>query len=179
MSAVSHYEVLGVEAGASPADIRQAYVRLARRHHPDFYAGADDVERLAAERQMRALNEAWEVLGDRAKRRRYDLLLGLGPPSADDEDPGFRPFDTGDDDVDPRDLPDAPYRRDPVMESPVTRVLTLAPVVSFASSIGLLAVGVVVGSVAILGLAVAAFAVACLGFVVLPLVALSRARRDD
>ncbi len=175
---MSHYEVLGVEATASPADIRQAYVRQARLHHPDYFVAADDEARLAAERQMRALNQAWDVLGDEVKRRNYDRELTGGAPAAPPT--GFRPFDTGtDDDVDPRDLPDVPYRHDPVMESALTRALTLAPVVSFAVSVGLVAVAMVVGSVTLLGLAVAAFVVACLGFVVIPLLALSRASRDD
>lgn len=172
------YEVLGVEASASPDDIRRAYVRLARQHHPDYFVAAAEDERLAAERRMRTINEAWDVLGDRVKRHDYDRAQGFADPS--DAEGRFQPFDDDDDDeVDPRDLPDAPYRRDPVMESPVTRALTLAPVASFALSVGLAAVGTVVGSVAVLGLALAAFVLACLGFVVIPLLALSRASRDD
>lgn len=173
------YEVLGVEADASAVEIRRAYVRLARQHHPDYFAGAGDDERLGAERRMRAINEAWEVLGDQGRRQSYDRSRGLAGSRDEAEATGFQPFDTGDDDIDPHDLPDAPYRHDPVMESPLTRALTLAPVASFALSVVLVAVGVVVGSVAVLGLAVAAFLVACLGFVVIPLLALSRASRDD
>ena len=177
---MSHYEILGVEPSASPADIRAAYVSLARRHHPDRYGVAGEGERLAAERRMRALNEAWNVLGDESRRRSYDRALGLALPGADEAPTAFRPFDDDDDDDDdPRQLPDAPYRRDPLMESPLARLLTLAPVGSFALAIGLFAVGVVLGSVAMLGLAVAAFALACVGFVVIPLLALSRASRDD
>jgi hypothetical protein len=47
------YEVLGVPPSASPAEIRRAYLALARRHHPD--AGGDVAE-------MRRLNEAWAAL---------------------------------------------------------------------------------------------------------------------
>ena len=177
---MSHYEVLGVEAGASAADIRAAYVRLARRHHPDYYGAAGEDERQAAEGRMRALNEAWNVLSDESRRRSYDRALGLAATDVDEAPPGFRPFDDDDDDgVDPRHVPDTPYRRDPLMESPLARFLTLAPVGSFALAVGLLAVGVVLGSVAMLGLAVAAFLLACVGFVVIPLLALSRASRDD
>src|SRR3954451_13759441 len=50
---VSPYDVLGVPPGASPAEIRRAYLRLARRHHPD--AGGNAAE-------MRRLNEAWAAL---------------------------------------------------------------------------------------------------------------------
>ena len=56
---VSPYEVLGVPPTATPAEIRHAYLTLARRHHPD--AGGD------AE-QMRRLNEAWAALSARPPR---------------------------------------------------------------------------------------------------------------
>ncbi|MDP9005650.1 MAG: DnaJ domain-containing protein [Actinomycetota bacterium] len=176
---MTHYEVLGVEPSASGEEIRRAYVRLARQHHPDYFGAAAADERLAAEQRMRTINEAWNVLGDRARRHDYDRSQGLAEPPDGDGGRGFQPFDTDEDDIDPRDLPDAPYRRDPVMESPLTRVLTLAPVASFAVSVALAAVGMVVGSLAVLGLALAAFLLACLGFVVIPLLALSRASRDD
>lgn len=178
---MTHYEVLGVARDAPPADIRRAYVRLARQHHPDYYAGAGAPERLVAERRMRTINEAWSVLGDEGRRRAYDRAAGLaGQGSATDADGGFRPFDTDDDDdIDPRDLPDEPYRRHARPESLLGRLATLAPVLAFLVSIGLLAMGMVVKSVTVLALSVAAFLMACLGFVVLPLVALSRASRND
>ncbi len=61
--ASTHYEVLGLTPQSSPADIRAAYVRLARRHHPD--TGGDVAS-------MRLVNEAWRVLSDADKRRIYD-----------------------------------------------------------------------------------------------------------
>jgi hypothetical protein len=61
---VTHYDVLGVAVGASRADIHRAYLALARRHHPD--AGGDHAA-------MRKINEAWAVLSDNARRRRYDV----------------------------------------------------------------------------------------------------------
>jgi molecular chaperone DnaJ len=57
------YAVLGVSPGATAAEIKAAYRRLVKRHHPD--AGGD------AQRIL-DLNAAWEVLGDRERRRRYD-----------------------------------------------------------------------------------------------------------
>ena len=64
-----YYEVLGVARDASPADIKKAYRKLARRYHPDVNAGDS-----AAEKRFKEVNEAHEVLGDPDKRRRYDEL---------------------------------------------------------------------------------------------------------
>jgi molecular chaperone DnaJ len=61
----THYETLGVARTASPAEIRDAYRRLARRHHPDSAAGRDPGA-------MTAINEAYRVLGDPARRAAYD-----------------------------------------------------------------------------------------------------------
>ncbi|MFM7170157.1 MAG: J domain-containing protein [Cyanobium sp.] len=58
------YAVLGVKPGASATEIKAAYRALVKRYHPD--AGGDD-------QTILALNAAWEVLGDRERRRRYDL----------------------------------------------------------------------------------------------------------
>ncbi len=178
---MNHYEVLKVAEDASAAEIRRAYVSLARRHHPDFFIDGDAGERLDAERRMRAINEAWSVLGDQDRRRAYGRAHGRSAFGGVDEAAGrpFEPFDPGDDDVDPLDLPDVPYRQGPGRDGRLGRVATLAPVTSFGASIGLAALGLVVGSTALLALSAAAFVVACLGFVVLPLVALSRASQDD
>lgn len=175
--------MLGVTVDAPADEVRRAYVRMARQHHPDYFDAAAEPVRLEAERRMQAINQAWNVLGNQARRQAYDRSQGLngggGAADASRDDPGFRPFDSGDDDVDPHDLPDEPYRRRPSRDSAMDRALTLAPVLAFAASIGLLALSLVLGSAAILALAGAALVVACLGFVVLPLLALSRASRDE
>ncbi len=64
-----HYETLGVARTASPAEIRDAYRRLARQHHPDSAAGRDAGA-------MTAINEAYRVLGDPARRATYDAGMG-------------------------------------------------------------------------------------------------------
>ena len=69
MEFTDYYEVLGVARDATPADIKKAYRRLARRYHPDVNTGDGE-----AERRFKEVNEAHEVLGDPAKRRRYDEL---------------------------------------------------------------------------------------------------------
>jgi len=63
-----YYKLLGVPKDAKPQDIKKAYRRLARQHHPDLNKGAD------AERRFKEVNEANEVLSDPEKRARYDQL---------------------------------------------------------------------------------------------------------
>lgn len=178
---MNHYEVLGVAKDAPVTEIRRAYVGLARRHHPDFFIDDDPSVRRDAEQRMRAINEAWSVLNDAGRRQTYDRAEGLAGAGAAGDTGGrpFEPFDPGDDDVNPLDLPDVPYRPAAGRDGRLGRVATLAPVSAFAASIVLGALGLVVGSTGLLALAVAAFVMACLGFVVLPLVALSRASQDE
>ena len=61
----SHYDVLGVSDQATAVQIRQAYRTLARRYHPDRRGGAPSPE-------MAAINAAWHVLSDPARRAVYD-----------------------------------------------------------------------------------------------------------
>jgi preprotein translocase subunit Sec63 len=62
-----YYEVLGVGEDASPREIERLYKRLAHQHHPDRGGTEDD---------MKALNEAYRVLHDAAKRKEYDSERG-------------------------------------------------------------------------------------------------------
>jgi curved DNA-binding protein len=64
-----YYKTLGVPRTASQADIKKAYRKLARQHHPDRNAGDK-----AAERRFKDVNEANAVLGDPDKRKQYDAL---------------------------------------------------------------------------------------------------------
>jgi curved DNA-binding protein len=64
-----YYAVLGVPRTASQAEIKKAFRKLARQHHPDAKPGDT-----AAERLFKEVNEANEVLSDPAKRKQYDEL---------------------------------------------------------------------------------------------------------
>jgi len=68
-----YYELLGVEKGASEADIKKAFRRLAMKHHPD--RNPDDK---GAEAKFKEINEAYDVLGDAKKRQAYDQFGHAG-----------------------------------------------------------------------------------------------------
>lgn len=68
-----YYEVLGVEKGASDADIKKAYRQMAKKYHPDLNPGDK-----AAEEKFKEVGEAYEVLSDSEKRARYDQFGHAG-----------------------------------------------------------------------------------------------------
>jgi len=67
-----YYEVLGVPRQASEKEIRDAYRKLARKFHPDLQPA--ESKKKAAEEKFKEINEAYEVLGDPEKRKKYDHL---------------------------------------------------------------------------------------------------------
>lgn len=71
---VDHYEILGIDRNADTDTIRSAWRRLARRHHPDVAEGRE------APRRFIQAREAYEVLSDAGRRRRYDLWLARVSP---------------------------------------------------------------------------------------------------
>jgi len=77
-----YYDVLGVARDATQDQIRKAFRKLARKYHPDT---AED--KSAAEEKFKEINEAYEVLGDPEKRKKYDNL-GRGWQHGSDFDPG-------------------------------------------------------------------------------------------
>ncbi|HHY95673.1 MAG TPA: J domain-containing protein [Firmicutes bacterium] len=100
-----YYAVLGLSRDASEADVKKAYRRLARKYHPDVNPGSKQ-----AEEKFKEINEAYAVLSDPVRRKRYDELgadwprwsqwqqaqsaaggTGFGGPGAG----GFRTFQWG------------------------------------------------------------------------------------
>jgi len=67
MAGKDYYSILGVNRDASEREIKQAYRRLARKYHPDVNSGDK-----SAEARFKQINEAYEVLSDKEKRRKYD-----------------------------------------------------------------------------------------------------------
>jgi molecular chaperone DnaJ len=74
MAQEDFYERLGVKRTATPDEIKKAYRRLARKHHPDVNPGNK-----AAEEKFKKISEAYEVLSDPKKRAMYDQF-GTGDP---------------------------------------------------------------------------------------------------
>jgi curved DNA-binding protein len=64
-----YYATLGVQKNATEKEIKQAFRKLARKHHPDVNPGDK-----TAEAKFKEINEAYEVLGDPPKRKKYDEL---------------------------------------------------------------------------------------------------------
>ncbi|MCC6297830.1 MAG: DnaJ domain-containing protein [Anaerolineales bacterium] len=64
-----YYKILGVDRKASEDEIRKAYRKLAKQHHPDY-----NPNNKQAEDRFKEINEAYEVLGDSKKRSTYDRL---------------------------------------------------------------------------------------------------------
>ena len=68
------YQILGVSPGASVEEIKNSFMRLAKKHHPDKKAGDKD-----AEEYFTSVTEAYKVLSDAVSRYAYDLELGIQP----------------------------------------------------------------------------------------------------
>jgi molecular chaperone DnaJ len=82
-----YYDILGVKKGASQEEVKKAFRRLARKHHPDLNPGDK-----GAEKRFKEINEAYEVLGE--KRTNYDQF-GKTPFEAGAGFEGFRTHDFG------------------------------------------------------------------------------------
>src|SRR5215470_16623800 len=64
-----YYEILGVPRTANEQEIKKAYRKLARKYHPDL-----NPNNKQSEEKFKEIQEAYEVLGDQEKRKKYDQL---------------------------------------------------------------------------------------------------------
>lgn len=186
--AVTHYEALGVGPAASPEEVRRAYLRLARDHHPDRHATSASAAESAG-RRMRDINAAWAVLGHEGRRAEYDRRLldpgstghgvrGTGDTGAGVHQPSteFRPrYDRDEDD-------DDAWRYEPDEFDPATalgRPLGTGPFLLLVLGFALLAVSLVLSAPRVAALGVAVVLVGGVLFVSAPLVAMLRSRSNE
>lgn len=167
----THYDVLGVAPGATVEEIQRAYRLLALRHHPDVAPDAD-------QSAMAAINGAWEVLGDAARRRSYDASLaavgGTEPPPPQPPASDWEPLDRDDDeDVSPEDLSDEPYAA--VRHKP-SDMLVMAPVLLVVAAVPIFFFSVMSGSEVLRTFAILLVPVAGVGFVMAPLFVMLRSK---
>ncbi len=85
-----YYRTLGVSKTSTDKEIKQAFRKLARKHHPDVNPGDRK-----AEAKFKEINEAYEVLGDHGKRRKYDDLGANWRLYEQAEQAGAGPFGAG------------------------------------------------------------------------------------
>ncbi len=169
----SHYDVLGVPVDATHDDIRRAYHRQARRHHPDIHSGSGPEIVAEAHRRMEAVNAAWAVLGDPVRRRAYDGEIGLRPVPSWPSQPtggaatGFPEW------FEPDETPAAHLEEDPVDASRrrgPADVFVFVPVGLVALAVGLFALSVVLQSPRLYAGSLLLGPVAFVAFLAMPLV---------
>lgn len=68
---LNYYRIMGLGPNASQHEIKAAYRRLARQHHPDSFAGASDAEAAAATERFQLIAEAYRLLSHERARRQY------------------------------------------------------------------------------------------------------------
>src|SRR5271154_6504738 len=102
MAQQDYYKTLGVERAADEDEIRKAYRRLARKHHPDLNPGDK-----TSEERFKKVQEAYDILSDSKKKQMYDqhgfysengMPSGAGPAAGAQQGPnmGFGGFDFSD-----------------------------------------------------------------------------------
>jgi len=84
----NYYEVLGVSRKATPAEIKAAHRKLARKHHPDLNQGNKQ-----AEERFKEIQRAYDVISDPEKRKKYDMF-GDNWEKAGEAPPGWEGFRT-------------------------------------------------------------------------------------
>jgi len=77
-----YYKVLGLSSSATEKEITRAYRKLAKTSHPDTNPGSEE--------KFKEVSVAYDVLGDKEKRKEYDEVRRLGPAAAGFGGPGVR-----------------------------------------------------------------------------------------
>ena len=72
MASEDLYNILGVSKTATDAEIKSAYRQLAKKYHPDLYAGKPEAEKKEAEEKFKKISHAYDVLSNPEKRANYD-----------------------------------------------------------------------------------------------------------
>ncbi len=90
MAKKDYYEILGVSRDADDKQLKKAFRKLARKYHPDL-----NPNNKAAEQRFKELNEAYEVLGDPAKRKQYDSFGHAAFEAGAQANDGFRAWPGG------------------------------------------------------------------------------------
>lgn len=177
------YQVLGVAPGADAAEIRRAYLALARRFHPDAHADRSPAERAHAERRMRDVNVAWATLSDPARRRDHDAQrqrAAEAPPARErPTGPGWRPLP--DDDAWMDDFESWRHETDLLPPDPPgpRRPVRMLPAAFLAAAVVAALLGMILTSRYLIA---AASSLALMSFALwiwLPLVELAQSRRHD
>ncbi|MBU1151621.1 molecular chaperone DnaJ, partial [Patescibacteria group bacterium] len=81
------YKILGIEKGASDAELKSAYRKMALKWHPDKHKGDKD-----AETKFKEINMAYEILSDKSKRQQYDTFGSTGGSGGHGGGGGFSGF---------------------------------------------------------------------------------------
>ena len=165
--AVDHYKTLGVIPSATTADLRAAYLKLARANHPDRF---DSPGRDAAQvrKQQRPTSRQGSAPGSGSASH--------GPGQQRRGHAHFRPFDDGP--IDRSEI-DIDFDSTPIVGSKgIPRWVTFLPVVLFVFGILTLGFGTVVDAPGVFALGIVSLVFGGVCFVMLPLVVMSRAERD-
>jgi len=180
------YAVLGVARTVSDAELRRAYLKLARRHHPDSHpeAGRD-----AAERKMQEINAAWALVSDSTRRASFDKS-GDAASRPRTGSPGFR-ADYSDDRRWVNDAEDPfwsegagagaydPRPMTSVGTSGRANVLTMIPPGLFLGGLAVLVVGLVVSFAPFALLGAFGMFFSFIAYMMLAFVNMARSRTED
>ena len=80
-----YYSILNVSKNATDDEIKKAFRKLSMQYHPDRQVGKTEAEKKTAEEKFKEISEAYDTLGDKDKRQKYDMFGSSGSTSADDD----------------------------------------------------------------------------------------------